>query len=87
MVVTTVPFLMTMQEQPHAYAECYHVMLWRWYCPFGKRYLENAKEQVALVTKTGLNRTPEIMSTLMPWHWVTIGCAMLILKAMTTTIS
>ena len=71
----------------HAYAACYHEMLRCWECPFGKRYPENAKEQVALVTKTGLTQTPEMMSTMMPWHWVTISCAMLILKATTMTVS
>ena len=61
-------------------------MLWCWDCPFVKNYPENAKKQVALVTKTGLSQTPEMMPTLMLWHWVTMSCAMLILKAMTTTL-
>ena len=47
-------FLMTMQQQLHTYVECYHMMPWRWDCPFGKRYPENAKEQMMLVTKMGL---------------------------------
>ena len=86
MVVTTVPVFMTMQEQLHAYVACCHVMLWCWDCPFGKRYPKNAKEQVALVTKSGLSHTPKMMSTLMPWHLVTMSCALLIMKVMTTTI-
>ena len=86
-VVITLPFLMTMQEELHAYAACYHVTLRLWVCAFGKKYPGNTKEQVALVTKTGLSQTEEMMSTLMLRHWVRKSCAMLILKAVTKNVS
>ena len=59
MVVTTASFLMTMQEHPHAHVACYHMMLWRWDCPFGKRHPEKFKKAGGIGSQNGCESNSE----------------------------